>query len=82
MILNINFINLLNTVITSDKHKFLKVIIAQSTSVGPKNKTKPTKKVLSALKMLKKHITKKCSSTSTSTKALVDKMLVSTSKHF
>ena len=71
MILNINFINLLNTVITSDKHKFLKVIIAQ-----------PTKKVLSALKMLKKHITKKCSSTSTSTKALVDKMLVSTSKHF
>ena len=42
-------------------------------------KTKPTKKVLSALKMLKKHITKKCLSTSTSTKALVDKMLVSTS---
>ena len=34
MILNINFINLLNTVITSDKHKFLKGIIAQSTSVG------------------------------------------------
>ena len=71
MILNINFINLLNTVITSDKHKFLKVIIAQ-----------PTKKVLSALKMLKKHITKKCSSTSISTKALIDKMLVSTSKQF
>ena len=43
-------------------------------------KTKPTKKVLSALKMLKKHIIKKClsTSTSTSTKALVDKMLVST----
>ena len=34
MILNINFINLLNT---SDKHKFLKVIIAQSIFVRPKN---------------------------------------------
>ena len=49
MILNINFINLLTTVITSDKHKCLKVIINLSTSVGPENKTKPTKKVLIVL---------------------------------